>query len=125
CRERWGITGTVDTRGPLVIVSPELLPDGGKMVDYTNRDTATRVITPETPNEWIMLPGVAVYVNDHAPGETADLHTHDEDHILVMRSGRMRWTVDGQTVETGAGDVILAPAGVEHGYEVLGDEPVK
>lgn len=95
------------------------------MADYTNRDTATRVIRPETPNEWIMLPGVAVYVNDHAPGETADLHAHDEDHILVMRSGRMRWTIDGQTVETGAGDVILAPAGVEHGYEVLGDEAVK
>lgn len=95
------------------------------MVDYTNRDTATRVITPDTPNEWIMLPGVAVYVNDHQPGESADLHTHDEDHILVMRSGRMRWTVDGETVEAEAGDVILAPSGTEHAFEVLGDEPAK
>jgi quercetin dioxygenase-like cupin family protein len=95
------------------------------MVDYTNRDTATRVITPDTPNEWIMLPGAAVYVNDHEPGESADLHTHDEDHILVMRSGRMRWTIDGETVETKAGDVILAPSGVEHAFEVLGDETAK
>lgn len=95
------------------------------MVDYTNRDTATRVITPDTPDEWIMLPGVAVYVNNHQPGEIADLHTHDEDHILVMRAGRMRWTVDGETVETKAGDVILAPSGIEHAFEVLGDEPVK
>lgn len=95
------------------------------MVEYTNRDTATRVITPDTPNEWIMLPSVAVYLNDHQPGETADLHTHEEDHILVMRSGRMRWTVDGQTVEAKAGDVILAPSGIEHAFEVLGDEPVK
>ena len=92
------------------------------MPEYTDRDTATRVIRPDTPNEWIMLAGVAVYVNDHQPGEKADLHTH---HILVMRSGRMRWTIDGQTVDTGAGDVIVAPAGIEHGFEVLGDEPVK
>lgn len=95
------------------------------MVEYTNRETASRVITPDTPDEWIMLPSVAVYVNNHPPGDSADLHTHEEDHILVMRSGRMRWTVDGETVESGAGDVILVPSGVEHSFEVLGDEPVK
>ncbi|HKJ56361.1 MAG TPA: cupin domain-containing protein [Nitriliruptoraceae bacterium] len=95
------------------------------MVDYTDRATATRIITPETPNEWIMLPTAAVYVNDHPPGDAADLHTHDEDHVLVMRAGRMRWTVDGDTVDTKAGDVILAPAGTQHGFEVLGDETVK
>lgn len=95
------------------------------MVEYTNRDSATRVITPETPNEWIMLSGVAVYLNDHAPGESAELHTHEEDHILVMRSGRMRWTVEGETVDTGAGDVVVVPSGIDHAFEVLGDEPVK
>lgn len=95
------------------------------MADYTNRDTATRVITADTPNESIMLAGVAVYVNDHQPGESAEPHTHDEDHILVMRAGRMRWTVDGETVEAKAGDVILAPSGTEHAFEVLGDDPVK
>lgn len=95
------------------------------MVEYTNRDTATRVITPDTAEEWIMLPSVAVYVTNHPPGDSAALHTHEEDHILVMRSGRMRWTVDGETVEAEAGDVILAPSGIEHSFEVLGDEPVK
>lgn len=95
------------------------------MVDYTDRETASRIIAPDSPNEWIMLPGAAVYVNDHEPGEVAELHTHDEDHVLVMRAGRMRWTVDGQTVDTTAGDVIIAPAGTEHAFEVLGDEPVK
>lgn len=95
------------------------------MVEYTTAANATRVITAETPNEWIMLPGMAVYVNDHEPGDAAQLHTHEEDHVLVMRAGTMRWTVDGQVVEAGPGDVILAPAGTEHGFEVIGDEPVK
>jgi quercetin dioxygenase-like cupin family protein len=95
------------------------------MPNYTTADDATRVVTPETPNEWIMLRGMAVYLNDHEPGEAAGLHTHEEDHVLVMRAGRMRWIVDGEVVETGAGDVIVAPAGTEHGFEVLGEETVK
>jgi len=95
------------------------------MVEYTDRETATRIVTPDTPNEWIMLPSAAVYLNDHQPGEAADLHTHDEDHVLVMRAGRMRWRVDGQTIDAVAGDVIVAPAGTEHGFEVLGDDAVK
>lgn len=95
------------------------------MPNYTSAHDATRVITPDTPNEWIMLPGMAVYVNDHEPGDAAQLHTHNEDHVLVMRAGRMRWTVDGEVVDAGAGDVILAPAGTEHGFEVIGEEPVK
>ena len=42
-----------------------------------------------------------------------------------MRSGRMRWTVDGQSLEAGPGDVIVTPAGTAHAYEVLGDEPAR
>lgn len=95
------------------------------MPNYTTAQNATRVVTPDTPNEWIMLPGMAVYVNDHEPGEAAGLHTHEEDHVLVMRAGRMRWTVDGEVVEAGAGDVIVAPAGTEHGFEVVGSETAK
>ena len=95
------------------------------MPNYTTAENATRVVTPDTPNEWIMLPGMAVYVNRHEPGEAAELHTHEEDHVLVMRAGRMRWTVDGEVVEAGAGDVIVAPAGTEHGFDVIGGETVK
>lgn len=84
-----------------------------------------RIITPDSPNEAIVLEGVDVYAHSHPVGDTADLHTHDVHHILVMRSGRMRWTVDGQTIDSKAGDVIVAPAGVQHGFEVLGDAEVK
>jgi quercetin dioxygenase-like cupin family protein len=42
-----------------------------------------------------------------------------------MRSGRMRWTVEDQTLDAEAGDVIVTPAGTSHGYEVLGDQPAR
>ncbi len=95
------------------------------MVEYTDAAIATRIVTPDTPNEAIMFPSMAVYVHAHEPGERADLHTHAENHVLVMRSGKMRWTVDGQTIDAEAGTVIVAPAGTDHGFEVLGDETVK
>jgi quercetin dioxygenase-like cupin family protein len=55
------------------------------------------------------------------------MHTHDppQDHVIVMRSGRMRWTVEDQTLAAEAGDVIVTPARTAHGYEVLGDEPAR
>ena len=69
-----------------------------------------RIITPDTENEAINLEAVDVYVNSHPVGDKGGIHTHDVDHILVMRSGRMRWMVDGQTIDSKAGDVIVAPA---------------
>ncbi len=86
---------------------------------------ATRIVPPDAPNEAILFPEMAVYVHTHEPGETGELHTHGENHVLVMRSGRMRWTLRGESVETTAGWVLVVPAGVEHGFEVLGDEDVR
>ena len=53
------------------------------------------------------------------------MHVHDppQDHVITIRSGRMRWTVEGESLDAGPGDVIVTPAGVAHSYEVLGDEP--
>jgi len=84
-----------------------------------------RIITPETENGAINLEAVDVYVNSHPVGDEGAVHTHDVDHILVMRSGRMRWTVANETIDSGAGDVIVAPAGVDHSFKVLGEEEVK
>lgn len=46
--------------------------------------------------------------------------TSDDEGIC-----RMRWTVEDQSLEAEAGDVIVTPAGTAHGYEVLGDEPAR
>jgi quercetin dioxygenase-like cupin family protein len=49
----------------------------------------------------------------HPVGQVKPMHTHDppQDHVIVMRSGRMQWTVEDQTLEAEAGDVIVTPAG--------------
>lgn len=70
-----------------------------------------------------VLPDSEVHVAVHPPGEDSGEHTHDEDHVMFMRSGRMRWEVENEVREAGPGDTILTPAGVPHRFETLGDEP--
>ncbi|MDD2839083.1 MAG: cupin domain-containing protein, partial [Sulfuricurvum sp.] len=37
-------------------------------------------------------------------------------------SGRAKVVIGDKTIEAGAGDVLLIPAGVPHSYETLGNE---
>ncbi len=58
------------------------------------------------------------------PGGTYELHSHPHEQISVMVSGRMRLTVGDEVRDIGPGDMWYAPANVQHGGEILGDEPV-
>ena len=73
------------------------------------------------------LDHVEVHLVTHPVGQVKEMHVHDppQDHVIVIRSGRMRWTVEDETLDAGPGDVIATPAGVAHGYEVLGNEPAR
>ena len=58
------------------------------------------------------------------PGGTYQLHSHTHEQMSVMVSGRMRLTVGDEVRDIGPGDMWYAPANVQHGGEILGDEPV-
>ena len=97
------------------------------MVKITDRSDYSRFVRPDGADEGIWLDHVEVHLVTHPVGQVKELHVHDppQDHVIVIRSGRMRWTVEGDSLEAGPGDVIVTPAGVAHSYEVLGDEPAK
>lgn len=82
-------------------------------------------ITGDVKEEVIRLTGAEVDAFTYAPGEKAPLHTHEENHIVCVRSGRMRWTVADRTMDMAAGDVVVTPAGAKHSFEVLGDAPAQ
>ena len=97
------------------------------MVKITDTTDYSRFARPTSDDEGMWLDHVEVHLVTHPAGQVREMHTHDppQDHVIVMRSGRMRWTVDGESLEAGPGDVIVTPAGTPHGYEVLGDEPAR
>jgi quercetin dioxygenase-like cupin family protein len=49
-------------------------------------------------------------------GQSQKPHTHgDQDKIYVVLEGRGRFSVGGDEEWLGAGEAVVAPAGVEHG----------
>jgi quercetin dioxygenase-like cupin family protein len=59
------------------------------------------------------------------PGRTEGMPHHvSREEVLYVLSGTLRATVDGQTEDAAAGDVILVPAGSSFGVDNLADEPV-
>jgi len=66
--------------------------------------------------------GVSRYV--YPPGTYFPEHSHAEDKIDAVLSGRFRLTMGGHAVVLEAGDWLAVPAGVVHRAEVIGSEPV-
>ena len=97
------------------------------MVKITGKDDYSRFARPTSEDEGMWLDHVEVHLVTHPVGQVKELHVHDppQDHVIVIRSGRMRWTVEGESLDAEPGDVIVTPAGTAHSYEVLGDEPAR
>ena len=97
------------------------------MVKISGKTDYSRFARPTSDDEGIWLDHVEVHLVTHPVGQVKEMHVHDppQDHVIVMRSGRMRWTVEGESIDAEAGDVVVTPAGTAHSYEVLGDEPAR
>lgn len=59
------------------------------------------------------------YVTD-VVGEGPTLHVHPYDEIFTITEGRARFTVGNEIIDAEAGDVVLGPANIPHGYQNLG-----
>ena len=53
-------------------------------------------------------------------GEGPTMHVHPYDEIFTITEGRARFTVGDKVIDAEAGDVVLGPANVPHGYQNLG-----
>jgi quercetin dioxygenase-like cupin family protein len=69
---------------------------------------------------------VSFFVTTHAHGAGPDLHTHPYEETFLVEEGRVRFTVDGEAVDAHAGQIVVVPAGVAHGFKGAGrDVPVR
>ncbi len=60
----------------------------------------------------------------YPPGTTFPDHSHDEDKIDAVLSGRFRMTIGSEEIILERGDSLEVPRGVMHSAEVIGDDPV-
>ena len=99
-----------------------------------------RVLTPRrfawdeiVPEQ--VYPGVERQVIDGAhqtlvryvyrPGAIFPVHAHPQEQITTVLTGRIEFTVAGETVVLGPGETAIIPAGIPHGAAVVGDDTVE
>jgi len=68
--------------------------------------------------------GVSFFLMHSAPGEGPDLHYHPYTETWIVRAGRARFSVGGEAVEVGPGDIVIAGPETIHGFKNIGDERV-
>lgn len=67
--------------------------------------------------------GVSFFLARTPPGRGPRLHRHPYEETFVVHEGRIDFTVDGQTIEAHAGQVVIAPPGSAHKFVNVGDSP--
>jgi quercetin dioxygenase-like cupin family protein len=67
---------------------------------------------------------VSVFLLRAQPGKGPGPHRHPYDEIQFVREGRGLWTVNGKTLEGGAGDIFVIKAGEIHGFKAIGETPL-
>ncbi|MCU4972762.1 cupin domain-containing protein [Halobacteria archaeon AArc-m2/3/4] len=101
--------------------------------DYfvSGEDVSTQVLDWGTI-KWMASPDVngserfSAGIVQLEPGTGHELHTHpDSDEVLYVVSGEGEQTVDGDTRDVSAGEMIFVPQGVEHGTQNTGWETLK
>jgi quercetin dioxygenase-like cupin family protein len=68
--------------------------------------------------------GASAYLVNAPPGKGPPPHTHPYDKIAFIQAGRARWTVNGETFEAGAGEILVVKAGEVHNFTSVGPEPL-
>lgn len=68
--------------------------------------------------------GVSVFLLSAAPGKGPGPHRHPYDEVQFVREGRGLWTVNGESFEAGAGDILVIKAGEVHSFRNTGEGPL-
>ena len=69
--------------------------------------------------------GVSFFLVDSPPGAGAVLHTHPYEEVFVTLEGEATFTVGDDKITVGAGQIVVAPAGVPHKFVNSGSGPLK
>ena len=68
---------------------------------------------------------VSFFLIDSPPGGGSRLHTHPYEEVFVTLEGEATFTVGDDKITVGAGQIVVAPAGVPHKFVNSGSGPLK
>ncbi len=68
--------------------------------------------------------GISTFLFRGEAGQGPGPHRHPYDEVQFILEGRGLWTVDGESFEAGAGDILVIKAGEVHGFRCIGTDPL-
>ena len=94
------------------------------VVHHRWSDIPGETITPFIERRYITGDGVTVARFELKQKGIVPRHSHEQEQVSCVLSGRLRFVMDGQELIVGAGEVIQIPSRVEHEVHVLEDTQV-
>jgi quercetin dioxygenase-like cupin family protein len=59
---------------------------------------------------------VSFFLTRHPPGSGVALHRHPYEETFIVEGGNGTFSVDGESIEAEAGQIVIVPAGAVHGF---------
>jgi mannose-6-phosphate isomerase-like protein (cupin superfamily) len=69
--------------------------------------------------------GVCVIIVEAPPGRGPSLHRHPYEELLLVQEGSGTFTLGDESLEVGAGELVVVPPGVPHGFKNTGEGVLK
>jgi mannose-6-phosphate isomerase-like protein (cupin superfamily) len=66
--------------------------------------------------------GVSFFLVHNEPGAGPDLHRHPYPETWIVRSGKARFTADGEELDAGPGDILVVSSETPHKFKNVGTE---
>lgn len=66
------------------------------------------------------LATISLMLSEIQPGNGPRLHRHDYEEVFVVHEGQGSFVIGETTVEAGAGDIVVVPAGLPHRFVSIG-----
>jgi mannose-6-phosphate isomerase-like protein (cupin superfamily) len=90
-----------------VIRSGELQPSPGGTVTFEGEPYGSQV---------------SMFLVNNEPGAGPDLHKHPYSETWIVRSGKARFTADGEDVEVAPGDMVVVTSETPHKFKNAGTD---
>ena len=68
---------------------------------------------------------VSFFITRHPPGRRVPLHRHPYEETFIVQEGNATFTVDGETIDARAGQIVIVPAGAAHGFASAGPDVLR
>lgn len=89
------------------------------------KDTSEEFLDPKLSQQIFSSKNVMVVHYIYEPGLEFEEHSHPQEQVTIVQSGRLLLTIAGEKVELKSGDICSVAPNVSHSSVVLGEEKVE